>query len=120
MTVKKLITRIKAGLAQAELNRSYETKAKRKRNGYKYAFYSAQRKCAKKQRTPKWLSKQDKIAMRDFYLRASMLSRKTGISYSVDHIVPLQGELVSGLNVPWNLQILTKEENSRKGNRFLW
>ena len=43
--------------------------------------------------------------------------------YCVDHIVPLkgitpQGYRVSGLNVSWNLQILTSEANSRKRNRM--
>jgi hypothetical protein len=36
----------------------------------------------------------------------------------IDHIIPLQGELVSGLQVHTNLQYLTTKENCRKNNAF--
>lgn len=36
---------------------------------------------------------------------------------SSDHIIPLQNELVSGLHVSWNLQYLTKHQNSKKNNK---
>ena len=67
--------------------------------------------------TPKWLNEPDRNKIVEFYKDRDRLTKLTGIEMHVDHMVPLQGKLVSGLNVPWNLQILTAFDNMSKRDR---
>jgi len=87
-------------------------------NPHLFAAKTRQRKASKLQRTPKWLSPEQLKQIKMFYAEAAELTKLLGEWYEVDHIVPLQGKTVSGLHVPWNLQILSKSENSAKGNRL--
>lgn len=79
---------------------------------------SANRRAAKLQRTPAWLSDFDKIKIKCLYQLAAMRNRESGQTWHVDHIIPLQGEFVSGLHVPNNLQVIPAIENMRKSNHY--
>ena len=68
-----------------------------------------------RQATPNWM---DTKLLISFYKEAMKLKSQTGIDYAVDHYYPLQGENVCGLNVPWNLQVITRKENSAKHIRM--
>jgi hypothetical protein len=72
---------------------------------------------AKADRMPKWLNAGHLFEMDCVYSYCSAL-RKAGLDFHVDHAVPLRGKTVSGLHVPWNLQILQGRENMSKGNTF--
>lgn len=67
------------------------------------------REMALQQRTPTWANRE---AIDAIYAEAQRMNM------TVDHIVPLRGKTVSGLHVENNLQLLTHEQNARKGNRF--
>lgn len=66
-------------------------------------------------RTPQWV---DLDEMLSFYKEANRLTKDTGILHHVDHILPLVGKNFSGLNVPWNLQVITASENVQKYNKI--
>lgn len=68
--------------------------------------------------TPSWLSAEHLVEIKQFYVEAALLSDTTGIKHHVDHIFPLRGKHACGLNVPWNLQVLTATANLRKRNEM--
>lgn len=68
--------------------------------------------------TPKWLKRSDMLAIRHLYQIAITMSKTTGQAYVVDHIIPLQHEYVCGLHVPWNLRVITREDNLTKSNKL--
>lgn len=101
-----------------------KVKAINKRAGAKWAknnkgkrnAIDMKRKASLIQRTPKWA---DFNKIKEFYIEAERLTKETGVIHEVDHIIPLQGKLVSGLHVHNNLQILTRSKNRSKKNNYI-
>lgn len=75
----------------------------------------ARRRAAKIQATPEWA---DNKAISAIYKEAQRLQDALGIPMHVDHIVPLRGDLVCGLHVETNLQVIPAPLNLRKSNKF--
>ena len=69
--------------------------------------------------TPQWLTRRQKSEIRQLYQIAMTMTKTTGEQYVVDHIVPLRSEFVCGLHVPWNLRVITREENLAKSNQLV-
>ena len=57
--------------------------------------------------------------IREAYHLAKLRTLATGYPWHVDHIVPLKSDLVCGLHVEHNLQVIPASENVRKQN-FYW
>jgi len=90
----------------------------RKNNAGKINAATAKRRAAKLLATPKWLTAEQLKEIEQFYILAKELETLNNVKYHVDHIVPLQGLNVSGLHVPWNLQVIKAHDNISKGNKL--
>ena len=71
----------------------------------------------KAKRMPHWLSTDDILQIKSMYLFAKIMEECTGEKHHVDHIIPLSSKCVSGLHVPYNLQVLSSKQNLIKGNK---
>jgi 5-methylcytosine-specific restriction endonuclease McrA len=93
-------------LKDNELMAKYRTKAKQNSKTYRY-------RTRKINQMP---SDADQKLILEFYLKAEKLTLDTCIEHHVDHIIPISK---GGLHHQDNLQVLTRIENLKKGNKIL-
>lgn len=65
--------------------------------------------------TPAWANK---FFIKEIYALARVRSAMLGMSFHVDHVIPIRGANVCGLNVEGNLRVLPGKLNQFKSNRF--
>lgn len=94
-------------------------------NGLRYSFNGQCVECRKSNKKlrdamkrgafPRSLTEAEKLEISNIYLEAKRLTEESGVQYHVDHIKPLSK---GGEHHPDNLQIITAEENLRKGAKW--
>lgn len=115
--LEKFLERERLSYARNAEARRAKSDRWRAANPSRVAYHASTRRSALARRTPPWLTHEHFEQMRSMFWAASLMEMATGEAHHVDHIVPLRGKLVSGLNVPWNLQVLSAIENLKKSNR---
>lgn len=68
--------------------------------------------------TPLWLTADDKRDLETLRAWAKARTAFTGELHVLDHIIPVTHPYVSGLSVPWNLQVIHWRVNGAKGNKW--
>ena len=90
-----------------------------KNNPDKITEKSNRARVKKLQRIPRWIKDVFIDEIKEFYKMAKLMEKVFPWKQHVDHIIPLKGKTVSGLHVPWNLQILSKKSNLENSNKYV-
>jgi hypothetical protein len=98
-----------------EKDRAYGKKYRQNNAGTVNAK-TARRRSLKRNATPPWLDNISKAQIKWYYDAAAMMEKTSGIKQNVDHIHPINGENFTGLHVPWNLRVISSDENVLKSN----
>lgn len=92
--------------------------AYKKAKPHKNAAREAKRRTAKLQRTPSWVNEDDHWVFEQAYELAALRTKMFGFQWEVDHVIPLQGKIVSGFHTPTNLQVIPSTVNRQKYNVY--
>ena len=88
-------------------------KAARKRWAARNRWYSAADRAYRRALASHPIPAADKLEIDGMYLFCNLFPQ-----FEVDHIVPVKGDMVCGLHVLSNLQVIPRAENRRKSNKF--
>lgn len=67
---------------------------------------------------PDWVSGPYWVEIQKLHYWKKAWTLATGVEHVVDHDIPLNHPHVCGLTVPWNLRIVTREQNAAKADKF--
>jgi hypothetical protein len=123
---KNKVRRREIGRASASLNRTPERSAAAFAKWYETAYADPAKRARMKSRvakrravqiaaTPSWANE---FFIEQAYELAQLRTERLGVKWEVDHIVPLQSDLVCGLHVEHNLRVIPATANRSKKNHW--
>lgn len=110
---------MKIWVAKNKEKRSAALKRYAEKNRDKMRAKGMRRYASQTKQTPPWINKAHEAEIEGYYLFCRIFNQYKSDKkdkFQVDHIVPIRGKEVSGLHVPWNLEVITSRENVSKGN----
>lgn len=96
------------------LNREW----KKRNREYVYAM-NMQRKADKLNATPKWFGEFDEFIVKEAHHLTKLREAKTGIKWSVDHMIPFKAVEACGLHCAANIQVIPEKLNLGKRHRMI-
>lgn len=100
---------------EANRDRLLEFGRSRHRNDHGNAlFYSNEQRIKRLYKQPEW-TKRFYNEMRDIYRDVDSVQWLSEEKLTIDHIIPLKNKNVSGLHVPWNIQVIPSKKNRFDG-----
>lgn len=100
--------------------RAFQEKFRRKQNPEKFRKWCAAYRARKLRATPSWFGELDDLVMTEAYHLIGLREIATGFSWNVDHMFPLKGNIVCGLHVWNNVQVIPETVNKSKSNRMIF
>jgi hypothetical protein len=101
----------------AEQKRAYGREHYAK-NKHMYLSNAMLRKAHVRLATPIWFDDFHKFVMREAFKLAKLREQVTKIPWDVDHVIPLRGKTVCGLNVMENIAVIPRVVNNYKRTKF--
>lgn len=80
---------------------------------------NAKRRTSKQNRNAKWDTELTDLVSVEAFDLCGLRQKITGYAWHVDHVIPLNGKVVSGLHVWNNLAVIPAAQNLSKGNRYI-
>lgn len=99
--------------------RKAERAAKRKEEAHKYRGYEQKRRARFLRAVPKWYGELDEFVMKEAAELCALREHTTGVTWDMDHMIPMLARKASGLHCASNIQVIPTLLNRRKNNRML-